>query len=251
VSLERSHQNGSHQARRPHRLAACVLALSALASLFAPAHGRAATISVGSQTFGDFGNTTVVGNDVDTGSIFSFGNLIPLFQVSGYFVSMPVFPTVQFGAVTINVDIPSTVAFGSPEFGYFQADSVVQDSLRQEMTPSGTRSFKFLGHYSHGTSGAPLIPNPAPAELRINFTESGSVEYNTFSVTANATMSIPPTPIPEPPTIMLASVGLAGAAVVRLSRRKSSKAGAGRRTSSTSGPRDPDSRRGETACRSS
>lgn len=238
-----------HQAPRPHRLAACVLALS---SLFALPDGRAATISVGSQTFGDFGNTSVVGNDVDTGSVFTFQNLIPLFQVSGYFVSMPVFPTVQFETVTINVDVPSTVAFGSPEFGYFQADSVVQDSLRQEeSSPVGTRSFKFLGHYSHGTSGAPLIPNPAPAELRVNFTESGSVEYNTFSVTANATMSIPPTPIPEPPTIMLASAGLAGAAVVRLSRRKSSKAGAARKTSATTELRGRDSLRGETASRSS
>lgn len=251
MSPESSRQNRARQNHRPHRLVAYVLALSALASLVALPHGRGETISVGSQTFGDFGSTTVVGNDVDTGSIFTFGNLIPLFQVSGYFVSMPVFPTVQFGTLTINVEIPSTVAFGSPEFGYFQADSVAQDSLRQETSAPGTRSFKFLGHYSHGTSGAPLIPNPAPAELRINFTESGSVEYNTFSVTSSATMSLPPTPIPEPPTIMLASAGLAGAAVVRLSRRKSGKAGAVRRTSATSGLRDPDSRREETACHSS
>ena len=135
--------------------------------------------STGSQAFADIGSPNVNSGNINTATSFTIGNLISTGANAGYF-------------------------------------TVLSTSITEQTNVAGERSFYVLGNYTAGTFDPALAPNPAPASMIVSFTQSPA---GTGSISDSASLSIPPAAVPEPSTILLAGVGLAGGLVVDQSRR--------------------------------
>ena len=164
--------------------------------------------STGSQAFADIGSPTVDSGNINTGTSFTIGNLISTGANAGYFTGLT---TQTFGPVAFSPAVGSSLSFGNATFGSFLSTSITEQS-----NVAGERSFYVLGNYTAGTFNPALVPNPAPASMIVSFTQSPA---GTGSISDSATLSIPPEAVPEPSTILLAGVGLAGGLVVDQSRR--------------------------------
>lgn len=177
--------------------------------------------SVGTQGFADIGAPSVDSGIVNTGTVFTLGNLISTGAQGGYFSGLT---TQVFGPVGFNASLGSGFSFGNGTFGSFLSTSIVE----QTNSP-GERSFFILGNYTAGTFDPSLAPNPAPASIRLSFTQTPPSLGGAIS--ASATMAIPP--VPEPSTLMLACVGLAGGLAVEQNRRASRRRAAAAHDSAT------------------
>jgi hypothetical protein len=164
--------------------------------------------STGSQAFADIGSPSVDSGNINTGTSFTIGNLISTGASAGYFTGLP---TQIFGPVAFSPVVGSSLSFGNATFGSF-----LSTSITEQTNVAGERSFYVLGNYTAGTFDPALAPNPAPASMIVSFTQSPA---GTGSISDSASISIPPAAVPEPSTILLAGVGLAGGLVVDQSRR--------------------------------
>ena len=164
--------------------------------------------STGSQAFADIGAPTVDSGNINTGTSFTIGNLISTGANAGYFTGLS---TQIFGPVAFSPAVGSSLSFGNATFGSF-----LSTSITEQTNVAGERSFYVLGNYTAGTFDPALAPNPAPASMIVSFTQSPA---GTGSISDSASLSIPPEAVPEPSTILLAGVGLAGGLVVDQSRR--------------------------------
>ena len=189
-------------------LAASAIGAAVLAVLASPA--RAAPITVGSQAFADIGSATAspTGN-INTATSFTLGNLLSTGGQTGVFSGMT---TQIFGAVPFDILVPNSLSFTTATFGTFLSTSFTEQS-----NVSGSRSFLVLGTYTAGTYVGSTNPSPADASLTISFTQTPAA---TGSISSSATLSIPPVAVPEPSTIMLASIGIGGVIVLDAQRRK-------------------------------
>jgi hypothetical protein len=176
--------------------------------------------SIGTQGFADIGAPSVVGGNINTGTSFTLGNLISTGAQAGYFAGLT---TQIFGPASFVPGVGSGFAFGNATFGSFLSTSIVEQT-----NAPGERSFFILGNYTAGTFDPSLSPNPAPASLRLSFTQTPPVDG---AISASATMAIPP--VPEPSTLMLACVGLAGGLAVEQNRRASRRRAATAHDSAT------------------
>jgi hypothetical protein len=168
--------------------------------------------SVGSQGFVDLGTPTVDTGNIDTATSFTIADLRTTNANVSYFAGFPALQTFTPSPVTFTVGSGTSLSFSNPLFGSFASSSITEDA-----SGPGFRTFLFLGKYTPGTffSESPLIPNPADASFRIAFTQS---PVGTGAISDSATLAIPP--VPEPSTIMLAVVGIAGGLVVHQSNRQ-------------------------------
>lgn len=164
--------------------------------------------STGSQAFADIGAPSVDSGNINTATSFTIGNLISTGANAGYFTGLP---TQIFGPVAFSPAVGSSLSFGNAAFGSF-----LSTSITEQTNVAGERSFYVLGNYTAGTFDPALAPNPAPASMIVGFTQSPA---GTGSISDSASISIPPAAVPEPSTILLAGVGLAGGLVVDQSRR--------------------------------
>lgn len=171
--------------------------------------------SAGSQAFADIGSPSVDSGNINTGTSFTIGNMISTGASLGYFAGLP---TQIFGPITFNSGISSSLSFGNATFGSFTSTSITEQT-----NAAGERSFYILGNYTAGTFNPALSPSPAPASVIVGFTQSPA---GTGAISDSASLSIPPAAVPEPSTIVLATVGIAAAIAVDRSRRRKSIRGA-------------------------
>jgi hypothetical protein len=170
--------------------------------------------SSGSQGFADIGAPSVSGTGVfpgsiNTGTSFTIGNLISTGAQNGYFTGLS---TQIFGPVTFVPADDTSLSFGNATMGSFASTSIT------ELTNSpGQRSFYVLGMFSAGTFDPSLTPDPAPASLLITFNQTPE---NTGAISNSSTLAIPPAAVPEPSTLVIAGLGLAGFAAVDVRRRR-------------------------------
>jgi len=167
--------------------------------------------STGSQAFADIGSPTVDSGNINTGTSFTIGNMISTGASIGYFTGLP---TQLFGPVTFSAASGSSLTFGNATFGTFTSTSITEQT-----NAAGERSFYILGNYSAGTFNPALTPSPAPASLIVGFTQSPA---GTGAISDSASLSIPPAAVPEPSTIVLATVGIAAAVAADRMRRRGS-----------------------------
>lgn len=165
--------------------------------------------SSGSQGFADIGSPSVDSGNINTGTSFTIGNMISTGASIGYFTGLP---TQIFGPITFNSGIGSSLTFGNGTFGSFTSTSITEQT-----NAAGERSFYILGNYTAGTFNPALSPSPAPASVIVGFTQSPA---GTGAISDSASLSIPPAAVPEPSTIVLATVGIAAAIAVDRSRRR-------------------------------
>ena len=198
----------------------------------AASHARCEPV-VGSQGFLSFAGVTVDGTsngNINTGTSFVVETLLATTSGTGYFAFSGTSPLQFFSNVTIDTVAPTQgTLFGNADFGTFSLQSLVEES-----SGSGFRSFLIMGDFVGGTLGGPVNPSPAPAEFRISFTQSGGPGS---TISSSATMTF--VAVPEPATLAL--LGMGGIAMAAGYAR--------RRATLTSGPRRPDSHRGETGRR--
>jgi hypothetical protein len=127
----------------------------------------------------------------------------------GYFTGLS---TQIFGPVTFVPADGTSLSFGNATMGSFASTSIT------ELTNSpGQRSFYVLGMFSAGTFDPSLTPDPAPASLLITFNQTPE---NTGAISNSSTLAIPPAAVPEPSTLVIAGLGLAGFAAVDVRRRR-------------------------------
>ncbi len=143
------------------------------------------TVSTGTVGFGNLGTTTVSpGVSIHTATTFTLSNMITVGTPTGYFSTLP-FQT--FGLESFDTGNGSSFAFSTPVFGSFQSSSITTVT---NVPGSGFRDLYVVGAYTPGTFNAtPLVPNPAPASLRISLTQS---PVNTGTISVSITMQIPP-----------------------------------------------------------
>jgi hypothetical protein len=165
--------------------------------------------SSGSQGFADIGSPSVDSGNINTGTSFTIGNMISTGASLGYFTGLS---TQIFGPITFNAGVGSSLSFGNATFGSFTSTSITEQT-----NAAGERSFYILGNYTAGTFNPALSPNPAPASVIVGFTQSPA---GTGAISDSASLSIPPAAVPEPSTIVLATVGIAAAIAVERSRRR-------------------------------
>lgn len=165
--------------------------------------------SSGSQGFADIGTPTVDSGNINTGTSFTVGNMISTGASIGYFSGLS---TQILGPVTFNASVGSSLSFGNGTLGTFTSTSITEQT-----NVSGERSFYILGNFTAGSFNPALTPNPAPASVIIGFTQSPA---GTGAISDSATLSIPPAAVPEPSTIVLATVGMAAAVAADRMRRR-------------------------------
>jgi len=194
-------------------LAVIVLASSARADLVTqnslPDVVFVSGTSAGSQGFADIGTPSVDSGNINTGTAFTVGNMISTGASLGYFSGLP---TQILGPVSFNVAVGSSLTFGNATLGSFTSTSITEQT-----NAAGERSFYVLGNFTAGSFNPSLTPNPAPASLIIGFTQSPA---GTGAISDSATLSIPPAAVPEPSTIVLATVGMAAAVAADRMRRR-------------------------------
>jgi hypothetical protein len=183
---------------------AIVLSLALVCiSAMTPAQAQAGLI--GSQSFADIGSPSVNTGNINTATEFTFGLLITTGSQEGAFVGM----ANQFlGSYTFNDTVGTSLTFGNSVFGFFSSTTI--DEIVN--SPSSV-VFSVAGNYTPGTyvGGS----GPDPATMTISFNQSGP------AISDNSTLAVN-TPTPEPSSLILALVAVAGAAVFSLCRRRSS-----------------------------
>jgi hypothetical protein len=165
--------------------------------------------STGSQGFADIGTPAVDSGNINTGTSFTVGNMISTGASIGYFSGLS---TQILGPVTFNASVGSSLSFGNGTLGTFTSTSITEQT-----NVSGERSFYILGNFTAGSFNPALTPNPAPASVIIGFTQSPA---GSGAISDSATLSIPPAAVPEPSTIVLATVGMAAAVAADRMRRR-------------------------------
>jgi hypothetical protein len=169
--------------------------------------------STGSQGFADIGAPSVDSGNINTGTSFTIGNMVSTGASVDYFSGLS---TQILGPVTFNTSVGSSLTFGNATFGTFTSTSITEQT-----NALGERSFYVLGSYTAGTFNPALTPNPAPASLIVGFTQSPA---GSGAISDSASLSIPPAAVPEPSTLVLATVGVAAVASVDMERRRRRRA---------------------------
>lgn len=161
----------------------------------------------GSQGFADIGSPSANTGNINTATTLTMGNLISTGAQAGYFTGLS---TQLFGPVAFDPSVPSSISFGNAAFGSF-----LSTSITEQTNTAGERSFLVLGNYTGGTFGGATVPNPAPSSLTISFTQTPA---GTGSISSSASLAIPA--VPEPSTIVLATVGIAAGLAMQRARRR-------------------------------
>ena len=99
--------------------------------------------SVNTQGFDDNGTPTVVGGNINTGTMFTIGDLQTTSAQTGFFVGLP---TQTFGAVSFDDTVATSLSFSSGPFGSFTSTSITQIS-----NVPGEVAFYVLGSYVAGS----------------------------------------------------------------------------------------------------
>ena len=161
----------------------------------------------GTQGFADLGSPSANTGDVNTATVFTIGELVTSASQSGAFVGL--LPQ-DFGAVTFDTSVPTSLSFGNAIFGTFTSTSITKIS-----NAAGTPSFFILGTYVSGTYAPGATADSS--SFTIGFTQTPA---HTGSISDSASFADPPAPpgVPEPATLCLFGSALIGLGFIR--RRK-------------------------------
>ncbi len=173
----------------------------------AAAPSAQAAFITGNQGLADSGTPTLIGsNNINTATGFNFGNLETTTARDGGFRAGA--PEIDLRSTTFTPANPTTFTLGvGSRFGTFRATSdVLVDSS------SVARSYLITGFFTPGSEfggGSPEF-----ARLAVSFTQVGGPGT---AISDSATLTVP---VPEPASIAMIGLGLAGVAGVSTIRRR-------------------------------
>jgi hypothetical protein len=183
--------------------------------------GLAQPASAAFNGFLGFSATTAVsGGTLATQNSFVFSDLstpsitpaVTVISQSGGFSGVPTLTS--FTSSTLNLSTPVGFTLSNGTFGTFTA--INNDGMGNQ-TQVLTHSANFVDIYFIGTYvGGPVGATPVEASLRLSINYSGGP-----TATVAATLAIPPATIaPEPASLAMVVMGLAGVGGLAVSRRR-------------------------------
>ena len=183
--------------------------VSALAIFLSATVGlRASPMSLGTQGFNAAGSViTPNTGDVTTATVFDFGNFGTTSNQTGIFAGMP---TQLFGPVSLDITIPTGLAFSNSVFGAFASTSITPIFIGMN-----TATYSEDGLWTPGTFFSGLT-GTFESDFLMSFTQVGGPGT---AVSFSATLSVL-SKTPEPPSIVMVLTGLI-AGVVTFGLRRS------------------------------
>jgi hypothetical protein len=188
------------------------------ALLVACAVGTAKAGPVGSQVFNDNGTTTVNTGDINTATMFTFGDLVTTGGQSGIFVGMP---TQNFLAQSFSLDSSTNFSISSTAFGTFTSTSITE-----AVNMPGFVGIYILGNYNPGTIDSADSGTSFPASFSVGFTQSSA---GNGAISGSGTFTVPPANAPDPPgvaepaTLVMGLTSVVGGGLFHLLRRRRAK----------------------------
>lgn len=186
-----------------------MFALAGLAMASAP-RADAAFVPPGNQAFADIGTPTLVGStSITSATGFNFGSLVTTTSRDGGFTAGAT--GLSVATSTFNPSAPTTFTLGNAVFGTFTGVTATQIA-----STATTRSYLITGTFAPGTEfGGGTTQS---ASLSVSFTQNGGAGT---AISDSATLTVP-SAVPEPASIALVGLGLAGVAGFS-ARRRSAK----------------------------
>jgi hypothetical protein len=175
--------------------------------------------SIGSLAFFDNGTSTVNTGDVNTATIFTFGDLITSQNESGFFAGPPALPNQDFGSQSFSLVGGGKPGFSisSTAFGSFQSTSI-----SELINSPGIVEISISGRYTAGTFDPSI--GTTTASFTVTFIQDPA---HTGIIVGSGVFVVPtadPPGVPEPATLVMGLTGIVGGCLFYFLRRRSTKA---------------------------
>ncbi len=176
-----------------------------------------AAFATGTQGMADNGSPTTNTGELATATTFTFGTpFVTTTSETGDFKTVAGNSGLTLTTSVLNLAAPTAFRVSNTAFGTFTSTSIVQ--LFSSILPGAeVRAFYVLGSFTGGTNfGAGSASTPA--SFTVSFTQSTTGGVSSFS--DSSTLSIPPASVPEPTSVAMLGLGLAGVAGYTARRRR-------------------------------
>jgi len=176
-----------------------------------------AAFATGTQGMADNGSPSINSTELSTATVFTFGTpFVTTTSETGDFKTVAGNSGLTLTTSVLNLAAPTAFRVSNTAFGTFTSTSIVQ--LFSSILPGAeVRAFYVLGSFTGGTNfGAGSASTPA--SFTVSFTQSTTGGVSSFS--DSSTLSIPPASVPEPTSVAMLGLGLAGVAGYTARRRR-------------------------------
>ena len=176
-----------------------------------------AAFATGTQGMADNGSPSTDTGNLSTATTFTFGTpFVTTTSETGDFKATPGNSGQTLTTSVLNLAAPTAFTLGNAAFGTFTS-SAITELFSSTLPGAEVRAFYVLGSFTGGTNFG-TSSTPTAASFTVSFTQSTIGGVSSFS--DSSTLSIPPAAVPEPASVAMLGLGLAGVAGYTARRRQ-------------------------------